>query len=107
MGLPQPLAPDVWEGDLVVGRARVYLVGNPFAEAGNLAAGPDPHLQVTCLRPWSLLQHPCLAHAVAGTVLLMQLQGLVTGAHFVTLHASRVCNGQNASQKDMLAGACA
>lgn len=40
-------APDVWEGDLSVGRAKVYLVGNPFAEeAGALAGVPDPHLQV-------------------------------------------------------------
>lgn len=41
-------APDVWEGDLRVGRAKVYLVGNPFAEAGALAGTPDPHLQVAC-----------------------------------------------------------
>ena len=39
-------APDVWEGDLAVGRAKVYLVGNPYAEAGPLAGIPDPHLQV-------------------------------------------------------------
>lgn len=41
--------PDVWEGDLAVGRAKVYLVGNPFAEAGPLAGIPDPHLQVCLL----------------------------------------------------------
>ena len=41
--------PDVWEGDLAVGRAKVYLVGNPFAEAGPFAGIPDPHLQVCLL----------------------------------------------------------
>lgn len=40
-------APDIWEGDLAVGRAKVYLVGNPFAEARPSAGIPDPHLQVS------------------------------------------------------------
>ena len=39
-------APNVWEGNLAVGRAKVYLVGDPFAEAAPLAGMPDPHLQV-------------------------------------------------------------
>ena len=38
--------PDVWEGDLAVGRAKIYLVGNPFAEAGASVGLADPHLQV-------------------------------------------------------------
>lgn len=38
--------PDVWEGDLAVGRAKIYLVGNPFAEAGTWGGLADPHLQV-------------------------------------------------------------
>ena len=39
-------APDIWEGDLAAGRAKVYLVGNPFTKAGVLEGNPDPHLQV-------------------------------------------------------------
>ncbi len=38
--------PDIWEGDLAVSRAKVYLVGNPLAEAGSSAGMPDPNLEV-------------------------------------------------------------
>ena len=51
---------DVWEGDLRVGRAKVYLVGNPFAEeAGALAGVPDLHLQVE-LVPYLCLCNCCI-----------------------------------------------
>ena len=39
-------APVVWDCNLAVGRAKVYLVGNPFAEDIRITGEPDPHLQV-------------------------------------------------------------
>ncbi len=45
-GPEQGAVPDIWEGDLAVSRAKVYLVGNPLAEAGSSAGMPDPNLEV-------------------------------------------------------------
>lgn len=42
----QSTTPDIWDSDLAVGRAKVYLVGNPFAEDVKVAGVPDPNLQV-------------------------------------------------------------
>lgn len=39
-------APDIWEGGLAVGRAKVYMVGNPILEGVATAGMPDPQLQV-------------------------------------------------------------
>ncbi len=46
-GPGQGAAPDIWEGDLAISRAKVYLVGNPFAEAGSSAGIVDLNLQVS------------------------------------------------------------
>lgn len=46
MSTVQSSAPDFYEGDLTVGRAKVFLVGSPVAEEGNLAGVSDSQLQV-------------------------------------------------------------
>ena len=46
-GPGQGAAPDIWEGDLAITRAKVYLVGNPFPESGSSAGMPDLNLQVS------------------------------------------------------------
>ena len=45
-GPGQGVAPDIWEGDLAISRAKVYLVGNPSAQAGSSAGMPDLSLEV-------------------------------------------------------------
>ncbi len=45
-GPGQGAAPDIWEGDLAISRAKVYLVGNPSAQAGSSAGMPDLNLEV-------------------------------------------------------------
>ena len=48
-GPGQGAVPDIWEGDLAISRAKVYLVGNPLPEAGSSAVMPDLNLQVCLL----------------------------------------------------------
>ena len=45
-GPGQGAAPDIWEGDLAISRAKVYLVGNPCVESGSSAGIPDLNLKV-------------------------------------------------------------
>ncbi|KAL0044023.1 hypothetical protein WJX82_003156 [Trebouxia sp. C0006] len=48
-GPGQGAAPDIWEGDLAISRAKVYLVGNPSAQAGSSAGMPDLNMEAHCI----------------------------------------------------------
>ena len=90
-------APVVWDCNLAVGRAKVYLVGNPFAEDIRVTGEPDPHLQVvhcssscsSCLSSCSSLSSSSCVSSCSGITrynLSFLSPSSPSSAHFVSPH---------------------